>query len=139
MRAVLNYFLLRCIIGLCLSCIEYELQLLFAEVARVNREGIAMNISWKQFSGTLRAIRERNNLSQEEFGKHLHCSQNYIWRLEHGQRKPSSIFIQLLRAKFLLDHEKTGLCDGLEVMRRYHIKEDMDLDDAALALARLSF
>lgn len=56
------------------------------------------------------SIRKESGLTQEEFGKELNLSQNYVWMLESGKRAPSARTIIDLCKKFQISEEwlRTG-------------------------------
>lgn len=56
------------------------------------------------------SIRKESELTQEEFGKELNLSQNYVWMLESGKRAPSARTIIDLCKKFQISEEwlRTG-------------------------------
>ena len=56
------------------------------------------------------SIRKESGLTQEEFGKELNISQNYVWMLESGKRAPSARTIIDLCKKFQISEEwlRTG-------------------------------
>lgn len=75
--------------------------------------------SWEIFALFLRDVRQRNSLTQKAIAELLGCSQNYIWRLEHGKRHPSTVFLRALRQRFALNSQETRLLVELESLRRY--------------------
>lgn len=56
------------------------------------------------------SIRKESGLTQEEFGKELNLSQNYVWMLESGKRAPSARTIIDLCKKFQISEDwlRTG-------------------------------
>lgn len=56
------------------------------------------------------SIRKESGLTQEEFGKELNLSQNYVWMLESGKRAPSARTILDLCKKFQINEKwlRTG-------------------------------
>lgn len=56
------------------------------------------------------SARKESGLTQEEFGKELNLSQNYVWMLESGKRAPSARTIIDLCKKFQISEEwlRTG-------------------------------
>lgn len=56
------------------------------------------------------SIRKESGLTQEEFGKELNLSQNYVWMLESGKRVPSARTIIDLCKKFQISEDwlRTG-------------------------------
>ncbi|SRR5579885_1942148 len=52
--------------------------------------------TWNDFRGWLQGVRKRQGLSQEKLAELMGCTQNYIWRLEKGERCPSKEFLRLL-------------------------------------------
>ena len=46
----------------------------------------------------IKAWRVRMGLSQRAAAARLGVGQAYVWRLEHGKRRPSSTLVELMRA-----------------------------------------
>lgn len=64
----------------------------------------------QEMKGRIVSIRKESGLTQEEFGKELNLSQNYVWMLESGKRAPSARTIIDLCKKFQISEEwlRTG-------------------------------
>jgi transcriptional regulator with XRE-family HTH domain len=53
-------------------------------------------VTWSDFGRFLLGMRRRQGLSQERFAQLLGCHRTYLWRLEHGRNRPSSLFLHAL-------------------------------------------
>jgi transcriptional regulator with XRE-family HTH domain len=72
--------------------------------------------TWNDFGGWLQGVRKRQGLSQEKLAELMGCTQNYIWRLEKGERCPSKEFLRLLGHELpLTASEKQQLTAFLEM------------------------
>lgn len=67
------------------------------------------------------SIRKGSGMTQEEFGKELNLSQNYVWMLESGKRAPSARTITDLCNKFQVN--ETWLRTGEGEMKAPQTKQ----------------
>lgn len=80
-------------------------------------------MTWLDFGAFLQRLRRRRGISQEKLASMLQCHRTYIWRLEHGRNRPSSIFLHSLKATCSLNGEEVALLEAFEQMRRHHCDE----------------
>ena len=52
-------------------------------------------------------MRQRQGYSQKQLADIMECTENYIWRLEHGKRYPSKEFLLLLGYRVILSPEES--------------------------------
>ncbi len=79
-------------------------------------------ITWQDFPSYLRALRSRYHISQQQLADSLGCTRNYIWRLEHGERLPSGLFLQTLLSIYpTYDDAEILLVRAFQAMRMYHM------------------
>ena len=78
--------------------------------------GSEHNPSWKEFGPFLQHVRRRG-ISQGALAQMLKCHRTYIWRLEHGRNRPSSIFLNNLRMTVTLSPQEIAALEGFELLR----------------------
>ena len=64
------------------------------------------------------AVRKHFGLTQEEFGKRLGISRNYVWMLERGEREPSQRTIKDICDKFNINDSWLRFGEGEMVLFR---------------------
>lgn len=74
-------------------------------------------VTWQEFGPFLRRIRRRRGISQEALAQMLKCHRTYIWRLEHGRNRPSSIFLHNLRMTITLAPQEVEAFNEFEILR----------------------
>jgi transcriptional regulator with XRE-family HTH domain len=78
-------------------------------------------ITRKDFGPFLRRLRTRQGLSQEKLAEIMGCNRIHIWRLEHGERHPSRVFLKSLSNLGLIrDAADQQLLRALEQVIEYH-------------------
>jgi DNA-binding XRE family transcriptional regulator len=80
-------------------------------------------ITWRDFGNLLQRIRSRQGLSQERLAHLLGCHRTYLWRLEHGRNRPSSIFLHALLLHCNPTTQDAHLLARFMQMRDYHLNE----------------
>ena len=60
----------------------------------------------------INTIRKQVGLTQEEFGKRLNLSRNYVWMLERGEREPSDRTIMDICDKFRVNESWLRFGEG---------------------------
>lgn len=88
--------------------------------ATLNGGSADMRISWETFGAFLRRMREQRGLSQDALSKLMGCHRTHVYRLEHGERWPSSIFLRLLSQVFTPSVEELALIQSFEQLREFH-------------------
>lgn len=58
--------------------------------------GTPQRIEWADFGHFLIEVRRRRGLSQERLAALLGCHRISVWRIEHGQRRASGLFLHCL-------------------------------------------
>lgn len=90
--------------------------------------GTGQRIAWDTFGEFLRRMRRRRGLSQEALCKLLNCHRTYIYRLEHGDRRPSRVFLRLLVGACIPSAEELAALRGFERLREYRC-DALEQDD----------
>lgn len=80
-------------------------------------------VNWCDFGRFLQRIRRRQGLSQERLAQLLGCHRTYLWRLEHGRNRPSSVFLHALRLSCNLAPHDADLLVAFMQLREYHLTE----------------
>ena len=60
----------------------------------------------------INTIRKQVGLTQEEFGKRLNLSRNYVWMLERGEREPSDRTVMDICDKFRVNESWLRFGEG---------------------------
>lgn len=74
---------------------------------------------WSDFGEWLQRARRRQGLSQAKMAELMGCTQNYIWRLEKGERHPSKEFLRLLRHEMPLTPQDIARLEAFIQMVQY--------------------
>ncbi len=91
------------------------------------------HVSWPEFGEYLQHLRRKRGLSQDGLAALMSCHRTHVWRLEHGQTKPSQIFLQSLVG--ILQHlegqrapttDEIRFLRGFKLLHMYHC-ESIDL------------
>lgn len=80
-------------------------------------------VNWGDFGRFLQRVRRRQGLSQERLAQLLGCHRTYLWRLEHGRNRPSSVFLHALRHSCDLAPHDADLLVAFMQLREYHLTE----------------
>jgi transcriptional regulator with XRE-family HTH domain len=83
----------------------------------VSTQATVRSLTWTEFGGFLARMRRSRGLSQERLAEQLGCHRTYIWRLEHGRNRPSSVFLHGLKATYKLSPQECDLLNGFEYLR----------------------
>lgn len=76
-------------------------------------------VTWQDFASLLRRSREQQGLSQSELGSLMGCHRIHIWRLEHGRRRPSKVFLKSLPHVCALQPQDEELLAAFEQLIEY--------------------
>lgn len=83
--------------------------------------------SWSDFGAFLQRVRRKRGISQERLAQAIGCGRIHIWRLEHGETRPSRILMQNLRMVCQLSPDETSLLDAFARLREYRL-DDLEAD-----------
>lgn len=75
-------------------------------------------INWQDFGPFLRSLRRGRGISQDRLAGQLGCGRTYIWRLEHGTRRPSTFMLRLLMHCVPLSASEHERLHAFEQLRR---------------------
>ncbi len=75
-------------------------------------------IVWDSFGPFFRRMRKRRGISQENLSRLLGCHRTYIYRLEHGERHPSRLFLRLLIQVCMPSEEELATLRRFELLRQ---------------------
>lgn len=95
---------------------------------KVGCMGTQSLLTWQDFGAFLQQVRGEQGMSQERLAAHLNCHRTYVYRLEHGARRPSKTFLRLILHAMPLSAANIRRLQGFEYLLDYQL-EVVDLKE----------
>ena len=81
------------------------------------------HVTWKDFGPTVRQMRTRLRLTQEEFAQLLGYDRIHISRLENNARHPSAVYLRVVALACPLTPVESSLLSAFAQMSKHHCDE----------------